>query len=113
MADSVHTTGMPKIDRCDVMRMAWETYRKQIGDNEFPFSRKLFSAHLASAWSVCRVVAHQVRAQAEEAAQRASTNPAVRRTAELRAELRGLETSDFIDWSRHRDLSAELFRLGA
>ena len=69
MADSVHTTGMPKIDRRDVMRMAWETYRKQVGESEMRFSRRLFGAHLRSAWSVCRIVAYRTHVDAQETAQ--------------------------------------------
>lgn len=113
MADSVHTTGVPKIDRRDVMRMAWETYRKQCADSAFPYSRKLFAAHLRSAWSVCRGLAFRVQVEAEEAERINSADPAVRRAAEIRSELRSMEYGDRIDWPRHRALSAELFHLAA
>lgn len=45
------------VNVADVMREAWFCYRRQAGA-DFPFSRNLFAAHLRSAWSVCRQVAH-------------------------------------------------------
>lgn len=113
MADSVHTIGAPEIDRRAVMRNAWAAYRRQAGDSEFPFSRKLFAAHLRGAWDAAKYMAFRQRREAEEAAKLASSDPAERRAAEIRCELRSLEMSDFVDWPRHRDLSAQLFRLAA
>jgi len=113
MADSVHTTVAPKIDRREVMRTAWESYRKQIADSDFPFSRKLFAAHLRSAWDIVRYMAYWTRRQAEEAAKLVSDNPLVRRAAEIRAELLSMEMGERIDWDRHRALSIELSRCAA
>lgn len=114
MADSVHTTVAPKIDRRDVMRKAWQDYLGPNGDAYgLPFNRKLFASYLRSAWDSVKYLALVVKRQAEEVAKLASDNPMVRRAAEIRAELLSMELGDFIDWDRHRDLSIELSRCAA
>ncbi|SDG19074.1 hypothetical protein [Pelagibacterium luteolum] len=95
-----------------VMTMAWAEYRKQVGQG-FAFSRKLFAAHLSCAWDVCRALAMQAQIEAQEAAKLSSGNALERRAAEIRADLRALETADFVDWRAHGQLSAQLFSLAA
>lgn len=112
MAKTVHTTVALKIDPAGVMRAAWASYYRQVG-NDFKFNRKLFAAHLKGEWSLAKGAAFRRQREAEEAAKLNSDNPVVRRAAEIRAELVAMEYRDFIDWNQHRALSVELARCAA
>ena len=95
------------LDRAAILRKAWAGYRAQVGSIPgFKFSRKLFASYLRSEWSheKARVLREQ------QIAEEAGFSP---RVIALRSELRAMELDMPINWSRHRELSIELFRASA
>lgn len=107
-----------QFNRSDILTKAWADYRHA----EFKgycgprrgegFNRKHFAYCLRMVWAVAKERA--ARAAAEPAPApiaKPCTNPA--RAAEIRAELFDMEMGNFINWTRHASLGAELARLHA
>lgn len=75
------------------------------------FDRALFASILREYWNYAKQDKTNREAAEAERARLASADPFTRRKAEIEAELRDMEYRNFIDWDRHRELSAELFSL--
>ena len=105
------------LDRTEAMTKAWADYRR----DEFKgycgprrgegFNRKHFAYCLRMAWAVAKERAAKAGAPKVEPAAKVCIN--VVRATEIRAELHDMEMGNFINWTRHADLGAELARLHA
>lgn len=108
MATVANTT---QYDRAAIMRKAWKGYREMARKmRETTFNRQRFAFELRMAWVGARprpvltaTIPRPVVLNPVDAA----------RAAAIRAELRDMEYGDFIDWTRHSALGAELARLAA
>ncbi|MCP8883035.1 hypothetical protein NIM87_05950 [Devosia sp. XJ19-1] len=102
-------------DRSAIMSKAWADYRR----DEFrgwgvrpgePFNRKRFAYCLRIVWAVAKERAARAAAEPVPApVAKPCTNPV--RAAEIRADLFDMEMGNFINWTRHASLGAELARL--
>lgn len=118
--DSVPATakGPSKFNHSNILTKAWADYRR----DEFkgwgvrrgePFNRQRFAYCLRMAWAVAKAEVARAASDAlkSEPVAKVCTNPV--RAAEIRSELQDMEFGDFINWTRHGDLSVELSRLHA
>lgn len=117
MANSVHSTAVPKIDRRNVMLRAWAKYRQTAKECRYQaFSRTWFNYELKLAWAAARREAEEAVLDAAPVALATPVALAPKKQAradEIRSDLAWMEMGNFIDWPLHRNLSAELSRLGA
>lgn len=108
MATQPHTTSF---DRAAILRAAWSSYNDQIsafGEGGFAFSRKLFTAHLRTAWRQAKAARLDAELEASKAARRASLCPTERRVQEINDELHAQLYDDRIDWNHRGALQSEL-----
>lgn len=105
------------LNRSEILTKAWADYRR----DEFkgwgvrrgePFNRKHFGYCLRMAWAVAKELAARaaIPALAPKPA-KILTMVQVARAEAIRAEMYDMQMGDFIPWSRHAALSAELARL--
>jgi hypothetical protein len=101
----------PVLNRSEVMKAAWASYRKQDGAAglELPFSRELFARHLKSAWAEARFAVWYAEQCAKEAAEPV-------RVREIKADLLSIEMSDAFrgpQFERARVLRTDLARIAS
>lgn len=106
--------GMPKINRSEILLKASREYRFQIRwRDDQSFDRDLFADCLRDQWHYAKMDRQAEVERATEASRLASASIVDRRIDAIKSELKAMEYGDFINWSRHGDLSAELARLAA
>lgn len=106
-------------NRSDILRQAWADYRR----DEFKgwgvrrgeaFNRKHFAYCLRCAWAVAKEVAAREALPVPAPAPVKVMSPAVAaRADDIRGAILDLEMGDFIDWTQHRSLHAQLAALAA
>lgn len=102
------------LNRSVILTKAWADYRRDVkmgwgvrrGE---PFNRQHFAYCLRMAWAVAKEVA--ARKPASQPAAKVCTDPV--RAEAIRSELLDLQMGDFINWTRHASLNAELAQLHA
>lgn len=108
--------GMSKISARDVMVKAWADYRRDafrgLGVRRGgPFNRGHFAYCLRMAWAVAKEAAARAAAKPVAVVAKVCINPA--RAEAIRAELFDMQMGDFVNWTRHSALGAELAGLEA
>lgn len=102
------------LNRSEILIKAWADYRR----DEFkgwgvrrgePFNRKHFGYCLRMAWEVAKELAARTAMPAPTPKPaKILTKAQVARAEAIRAEMFDMQMGDFIPWSRHAALSAEL-----
>lgn len=105
---------MPKINRSEIFSKAWREYRFQTRwRDDRSFDRVLFAACLRDQWHYARMDRQAETERAAEVDRLANASVIDQRIAAIKSELKAMEYGDFINWTRHAALGAELARLHA
>lgn len=96
-------------NRSEILTKAWRDYRFQTKWRDSrAFDRVLFTVCLRHQWHCAKMDIAAATERAAEQARLTCASPAERRAADIKAELHGMEFSNFINWNRNSALRAEL-----
>lgn len=102
------------LNRSEMLTKAWADYRRDafkgwgVRRGE-PFNRKHFAYCLRMAWAVAKGVASRAAAAKPAPVAKVCADPV--RAEAIRSELLDMQMGDFVNWTRHASLSAELAQL--